>query len=123
VPNTRRNLLQSLVAVAGALAAAPLLLSAQSRPVPQPLPSPNAPDPHFPQGINGPGPSTPSQKAIYKQTQVVMKDDIERMYSLVSELRQDVQLTDTTAVFNVSFVKKAQQIEKLAKQVKDLAKG
>jgi len=123
--NTRRHLLQSFVAVAGAFATAPLLLSGQGSPArPQPIPSPNAPtNPNYPQGLHGPGPTPTDEKAVYKQNQALMKEDIEKMYSLISELRQDVQVTDTSSIFSVSFVKKAQQIEKLAKQVKDLAKG
>lgn len=121
--NTRRHLLQSFVAVAGAIAASPLFLSGQGHPIPPPLPSPNAPNPSYPQGLHGVGPTPPDAKAISKQNQAQMKEDIEKMYSLVSELRQDIQTTDTSSVFNLSFVKRAHEIEKLAKQVKDLAKG
>jgi len=42
---------------------------------------------------------------------------------MVSELREQVQKTDSSSVLSVSVVKKAQQIEKLAKQIKELAKG
>jgi|ERR1700690_355933 hypothetical protein len=121
--NSRRHLLQSFVVVSGALAAAPLLLSQGVPSSPPYKASPNAPNPNFPQGMNGPAPTVPSEKAIYKQNQALMKQDIEKMYALVSELRQDVQLTDTTAVFNVGFVKRAKEVEQLAKRVKDLAKG
>jgi hypothetical protein len=124
VLNTRRHLLQSFVAVAGAFATGPILLSGQTpHPTPQPLPSPNAPNPNYPQGLHGPGPTPPDAKAINKQNQALMKEDIEKMYSVVSELRQDIQTTDTTSVFSVSFVKRAKEIEKLAKHVRDLARG
>jgi hypothetical protein len=120
--NTRRDVLQLFAAGAGAIAAAPLLLHGQ-HPMPEYKPSPNAPNPAYPQGMNGPGPTQANEKAIYRQNQAVMKDDIEKMYAIVSELRQDVKVTDTAAIFNIAFVKKAQQVEKLAKQVKDMAKG
>jgi hypothetical protein len=119
---SRRHLLQSFAGFTGALAAAPLLLS-QSRPAPQPLPSPNAPNPNFPQGMNGPGPTGPDQKAINRQNQNQIREDVDKMYALVLELKQELTVTNTSSVLDISFVKKAQQVEKLAKQVKDLAKG
>lgn len=121
MPQSRRFLLQSMAGVAGALTTAPYLFS--QRPTPQPLPSPNAPNPNFPQGMNGPGPKGPDQKTIEKQNQEQIRLDVDRMYALVTELKQDLAVTNTTTVLNVSFVKKAHEVEKLAKQVKELAKG
>ncbi len=46
-----------------------------------------------------------------------------KLYEMVSELKEQVDKTDATATLSISIVKKAQQIEKLAKQIKDLAKG
>jgi hypothetical protein len=45
------------------------------------------------------------------------------MYAIVSDLRQQLSVTNTTSVLSVDFVKKAHEVEKLAKHVKDLAKG
>lgn len=121
--NSRRHLLQSFAVVTGALAASPLLFS---QGVPSSVPykaSPNAPNPNFPQGMNGPPPTVGEAKPSYKQYQEQMKVDIEKMYALVAEMRHDVQLTDTAAVFNVNFIKRAKEVEQLAKRVKDLAKG
>ncbi len=42
---------------------------------------------------------------------------------MVSELKDQIEKTDSSSTLSVSVVKKAQQIEKLAKQIKDLAKG
>jgi hypothetical protein len=42
---------------------------------------------------------------------------------MVTELKDQVDKTDATSTLSLSVVKKAQQIEKLAKQIKDLAKG
>ena len=39
------------------------------------------------------------------------------------ELKGEVEKTDATFTLSVSFVKKAQQIEKLTKEIKNLAKG
>jgi len=42
---------------------------------------------------------------------------------MVSELEEQIDRTDSTSTLSMAVVKKAQQIEKLAKQIKDLAKG
>jgi hypothetical protein len=119
---SRRHLIQSFATFTGIIAVVPTILSAQ-RPSPQPLPSPNAPNPAYPQGMNGPGPTQPDQKAIDKQNQAQIRSDVERLYALVSDLRQEVSLTNSANVLSLSVVKKAKEIEKIAKQVKDLARG
>jgi hypothetical protein len=73
--------------------------------------------------MNGPGPTPPDQKAIDKQNQAEIRSDVDKMYAIVSDLRQQLSVTNTTSVLSVDFVKKAHEVEKLAKHVKDLAKG
>ncbi len=68
-------------------------------------------------------PSRPDPKAIARANQVTIRTDITKLYEMVSELKEQVDKTDATATLSISIVKKAQQIEKLAKQIKDLAKG
>jgi hypothetical protein len=121
--DTRRQLLRSAISLAAALSCSARLFSQQTHPPPQPLPSPNAPNPAYPQGMNGPGPTPPDQKTIDKQNQVQIRADVDRMYAMVSEMKQELGVTNTTTVLSVNFVKKAHEIEKLAKQVKELAKG
>jgi len=120
--DTRRQLLRTVVSAAALLPFSSRLLG-QHPMVPQPVPSPNAPDPHFPQGMNGPGPSAPDQKTIDRQTAAQIRADVDKLYEMVSELKQELGVTNTTAVLSIGFVKKAHEIEKLAKQVKELAKG
>jgi hypothetical protein len=121
--DSRRHLLQSFAAFIGLLATSPFLLAHQARP--QPVPSPNAPsNPNAPQGLEGRGASTPvDQKSIDRQNQAAIRSDVDKMFSLVSELKQELAATNTTSTLSVTFVKKAHEIEKLAKHVKDLAKG
>ena len=120
MPESRRHLLLTLASAAGVLAAGPLLLSAQS---PQPVPSPNAPSRNFPHRIGDPEPTGPDSKAVDKQNQAEIRTEIQRLTELVSELKEEVDKTDANATLSVSVVKKAQQIEKLAKQIKEVAKG
>ncbi len=46
-----------------------------------------------------------------------------RLYELITQLKTEVEKTDSTAVLSVALVKKAEEIEKLAKQIKERARG
>lgn len=123
---TRRRLLLTLTSVVGFLAVEPIVGAPQSggvRPSPPPRPSPNAPDPHVPNGMNGPQPAIADGKAVALANQKELREDVSRLYGMISELKEQVERTDANSMLSVSLVKKAQQIEKLAKQIKDLAKG
>ncbi len=52
-----------------------------------------------------------------------LRADVAKLLDMASELKQEVEKTDATSTLPLSVVKKAQQIEKLAKQIRDLAKG
>ena len=62
-------------------------------------------------------------KALLEQHQKDIKKDVEKLYELASELKTEVDKTDATAVLSLVMLKKAEEIEKLAKQIKDHAKG
>jgi hypothetical protein len=111
---------------AAVLATLALVSSAQGpKPVPsppQPRPSPNAPNPNYPPGLNGPAVKGPDPKAIDKQNQAELQSDIEKLYALAFVLREQMKMTDSTSTMSVTIVKQAQQIERLAKEIKDRAK-
>jgi hypothetical protein len=117
---SRRSVIQGLAAFTGFSAVAAPLLFGQH---PQPLPSPNAPNPQVPNGMNGPKPTGPDQKAIDQAQAAQLRTDVDKLYALITDLRQDVSVTNSANVLSLSVVKKAKEIEKLAKQVKDLARG
>jgi hypothetical protein len=97
----------------------------QARPtvvVPQPVPSKNVPNSNVPSGLNGPGVTTPDGKAIDKQNQVEMQAQIEKLYALAFELREQMKTIDAANTLSVDVVKRAREIEKLAKDIKDRAK-
>jgi hypothetical protein len=48
---------------------------------------------------------------------------VEQLYKLTAELKDEAEHTNLATMFPLSFVRKAQQIERLAKQIKDHAKG
>ena len=89
---------------------------------PQPVPSPNTPNGNVPSGLDGPKVTGSDPKALDLQNQAEIKADIERLYALAFELREQMKQTDATNTFSLAVVKKAQAIEKLAKEIKDRSK-
>lgn len=89
---------------------------------PQPRPSPNAPNPNYPPGLNGPAVKGPDPKSVDKENLAELQNDVEKLYALVFVLREQMKMTNSTSTMSVTLVKQAQQIEKLAKEIKDRAK-
>ena len=92
--------------------------------VPTPLPSspgrrrnPNDPD--------DPAAGEPgvSRKAVLEQHQKDIKKDVEKLFTLAQDLKTEVEKTDATAVLSMAMLKKTEEIEKLAKQIRDRARG
>jgi len=50
------------------------------------------------------------------------RQDVERLYRLASDLRDELGKTPTAEVFSVHIVKETEQIEKLAKSLRSKAK-
>jgi hypothetical protein len=118
--------LRSKITIAAAPATLVLISSAQTPkptpPAPQPRASPNAPNPNFPPGLDGPTAKGSDPKAIDKQNLAELQNDVEKLYALAFVLREQMKMTDGTSTMSVTIVKQAQQIEKLAKEIKDRAK-
>jgi hypothetical protein len=114
---SRRSLLFTSLAALGAVCLRPKSLSAQNHLPPPPLHH----DDEKPLG--SPDSSAPSTKTLLEQNQKSIKKDIEKLYQLVTQLKTEVEKTDSTAVLSLALVKKAEEIEKLAKQIKERAKG
>jgi hypothetical protein len=124
--DSRRRITIAAAVLLAALATLALVSSAQSTKAtpspPQPRPSPNAPNPNFPPGLNGPAVKGPDPKALDKQNQEELQSDIEKLYALAFVLREQMKMTNSSSTMSVTIVKQAQQIEKLAKEIKDRAK-
>jgi invasion protein IalB len=120
---SRRRVMFALAGGAGALVASSALYSQPQHPNVQPRPSPNAPDPNRPWSVTGHDERATDRKAIEKQNQAEVKASVEKLYVLISELKEQVEKSDVNLTLPVSVVKKSQEIEKLAKHVKELAKG
>jgi hypothetical protein len=65
----------------------------------------------------------PDAKAILEANQKDIKKSIERLYQLASELKAEVEKTDSVKVLSVVMLKKTEEIEKLAKEIRSRALG
>lgn len=117
---TRRNLLKTVTGTTGLLLAG-TWMGAQ---VPQPMPSPNAPtNPNAPAGLDTPEIVKPEKAPPNTMNQEQIVASVQQLYKLASDLKDEVEHTNLRMTLPLDFVKKAQQIEKLAKQIKEHAKG
>ena len=64
-----------------------------------------------------------TNKAMLEERQKSIKKDVEKLYDLAAQLKTEVEKTDSTAVLSLAMLKKAEEIEKLARQIKDHARG
>ena len=62
-------------------------------------------------------------KALIRQLSGKCKDNVLKLYELASELKAEVEKTDVASTLSLSAVKTAQEIEKLAKKIKNLSRG
>jgi hypothetical protein len=92
--------------------------------LPQPRQSPNAPvSQNVPQGLDGVPVSPASNTAsLGGQNDEEIRRSVEHLYTLVTDLKKEVDQTNSNMILNTSLVKRAQEIEKLAKQIKDRAR-
>jgi hypothetical protein len=61
--------------------------------------------------------------AVLKQNQKEIKKDMAELESLVGDLRKQVDTIDSANVLSMDLIHKAEEIEKLARQIKTLARG
>ena len=69
-------------------------------------------------------PPLPSaEKRILEDNDKDMKKKVDRLYQLAAELKEQVDKTDSSKVLSLNLVKKAEEIEKLARDIKNRSKG
>jgi len=115
-------LVVALIAAPG-FAAPPQQQGAQSQsPGASPVPSMSPDQPNFGRarlpelGENNPGP-------LLQENQQEMKKDIDQLYSMVQDLKQQSDKTNSAQVLSLALVDKAKKIQDLAKKIGNLAKG
>ena len=66
-----------------------------------------------------PLPPRSNPKVQLKEDQKALRHDVDRLVQLVKDLKDETDKTPETDVLSLSLVKKAEDIEKLAHQIKD----
>jgi hypothetical protein len=62
-------------------------------------------------------------KKIQEHNQKTIVQDIQKLYKLAGELKDEVEKTDSTTTLSLPMIQKAKEVEKLAKQIASLAVG
>ena len=115
--NTRRNFLVGLVTVWTMLDAVVGTASSQNPTMPRPVPP--GQEPAGPDNPNLPSP----EKRQLDENEKDIKKKVERLYELATELKAEVDKTDSSKVLSLNLVRKAEEIEKLARDIKNRSKG
>ena len=64
-----------------------------------------------------------AEKKALEENDKDMKKKVDRLFELVTELKAEVDKTDSSRVLSLNLVKKAEEIEKLARDIKNKGKG
>ena len=64
-----------------------------------------------------------ADKRMLEENQKEIKKKVEKLYDLASELKEEVEKTDSSKVLSLNLVRKAEEIEKLARDIKNRSKG
>ena len=69
-------------------------------------------------------PLAPSaEKRMLEENEKDIKKKVEKLYELATELKAEVDKTDSSKVLSLNLVRKAEEIEKLAHNIKNRSKG
>jgi hypothetical protein len=119
VVEQRRQFLSKLCMTVAPMILLPEKLRAQAdsqQSVPRTKPDPKSDDDDSPFPVG-------SRKAALEENEKNIKTKVEKLFQLASELKEEVEKTDSAKVLSLAMVKKAEEIEKLAKDIKTRAKG
>jgi len=114
IMQTRRRFLTKFLASGLPMAIFAHRLTTQARP---------AQAPRDPQKEDEMSPPKIETKTILEANQKDIKKSVERLYQLASELKAEVEKTDAVKVLSMAMVRKTEEIEKLAKEIRSRALG
>ena len=89
--------------------------------IPNQFPGSASQDPTGIPGMPPPPKLDPHMVLAYHQKQ--MKKDVYHLYDLARKLRNQVNKTDSTEVLSLDMLHTTEEIERLAKHIRDLARG
>jgi hypothetical protein len=117
--DTRRKFLALLAGAMTLAAARSGSVRAQAKPQSRPQPPDAPPDTDDTTALTGKSPA----KLMLEANEKDIKKSIEKLYELATDLKEEVEKTDSSKVLSLTLVKKAEEIEKLAHDIKTRAKG
>jgi hypothetical protein len=112
----RRSVVFSLVFTPVGLQA---LLAGQFEQIPNPQRNPGLTGRPVPRGTEAT--PQPDPKEILKENQKNLRRDVDQLVQLAQDLKIEADKTNQTNVLSLTFLRKAEEIEKLARQIKSLA--
>jgi hypothetical protein len=121
--DTRRKFMIGLAAGSILAIGADLLFGQRHMPRPNLKQQPNFPQNSIADQLGKAVDPKAAKAAVLLQNEQEFRESVERLSVLVNELKEEVEKTAATDVLSVRTYKKAQEIEKLAKQIKTKAKG
>jgi hypothetical protein len=120
--NSRRKFLTGMAAIGTALGLSREVKALQT-PADAQKPGPPRP-PHSGEPDSNPNPSLPSpEKRILEQNEKEIRKKVGQLYDLATELKAEVDKTDSSKVLSLNMLKKAEEIEHLARDIKNRSKG
>jgi hypothetical protein len=72
---------------------------------------------------SGDNPFPDRDKKMLEANDKEIKKKVDRLYELASELKTEMDKTDSSKVLNMNLVKKTEEIEKLAREIRNRSKG
>lgn len=117
--DTRRRFLTELAGAGTLLLSSAGMLIGQSKPKTNPIPTDPTQEPDNTEVM----PAKSATKAILEANEKDIKKSIEKLFQLASDLKAEVEKTDSSQVLSLSLVRKAEEIERLAHDIKARAKG
>ena len=125
---SRRRMIGVLGVLAGAAATeiAPGLLAqnhSSQEPRHHPIPNLPKPDRSSPDLDDPPVKKTPAPGEQNRQLQADLRTEVDKLCAMANELKEDMLRVNPSETLSVGFIKKVQTIEKLAKHIKDQARG
>jgi hypothetical protein len=116
---TRRAFLTTLAGAGTAVIIRGQTERGQAKPTDRPSVPDPSPDADAPGGSPGKSPT----KVLLEANEKDIKKNIEKLYQLATDLKEEIEKTDSSQVLSLAMVKKAEEIEKLAHVIKTRAKG
>lgn len=122
--NTRRGFLTTLAMIVSIvnvwISSAEANQAPQSGPTPRPTQDrPTPTDVAPPDNPNVPSP----EKRMLEENEKDIKKKVEKLYQLAAELKAEVDKTDSSKVLSLTMLKKTEEIEKLARDIRNRSKG